>query len=137
MTLYDEFQTVARDMLGGDFDQGTVHLLKVTPGTPGANEWEPVADSTSKYLLRSVSRDVEQKYVDGSSIRSSDLQCTASAVMTLVEVDDVEVTNEEKTPDVEVGDVLVVDGEGHKILRVIRVPRAGTCVVWKIFARLG
>jgi len=120
MGFYDDMQAVATDLLT-EFKQGTVVLIKSTPGTVDpAKPWIPVAGSTTNYTLNATVRPVSKKFIDGTSIIATDSEITFAH------------------PGVEVlpGDKFTIDGKQVVTLLVKRIPEAGTVVAWKAIVRI-
>lgn len=124
------------DTLLDRFKQGTVTLLRVTPGTPDPDEpWVPVDDTTVTYALKATVRSVEDRYVDGTTIFATDSMVTASPIMTKTHEDGDAVANVETELEVLPGDDMAIDGKVVTIVKTMRVPKAGTAVVWKFITR--
>lgn len=121
MSIYDDMQSLASDVLG-EFDQGGIFYLAMvapvggTPDDPG----EPVATS---FKLDGVARGVKMKYVDGTSILASDMQTTVAV-------------RDDIAPDL-TGFIALgsADGPRHKVVRVDPIPPVGTTVANRIFFR--
>lgn len=116
MSIYTDLQPVATDLLT-EFDQGGLILQVATLGTgpghtPGATTYAPLP-------FPGVARGVSQKYVDGTLVLTTDKQATMPASY--------------GTP--ETKDRLTVDGVAHEIVQVIKIPAAGTAVVFVLIVR--
>lgn len=119
MTIYDELQGVARDVLT-EFKQGVVNYIKITPGNgPVDNPGQPVKTS---YGINGSVTGVSQTYVAKGLAVASDLQV-------ITPVDPLYV------PDIKGS--IEVDGIMYKIVRVIAKPAAGTPVVYVIIFQKG
>ncbi|AVX04341.1 hypothetical protein MXMO3_01816 [Maritalea myrionectae] len=135
MGFYDDMQAVATELLT-EFNQGTVTLKRTTPGAPNPDEpWEPVPDNTVTYRLNSTTRAVADKFIDGTTIFATDAMVTASAVMTKTHVDGSPVTEVEEAFEAKPGDQISIDGKEVEVIRTMRVPKAGTAIVWKFIVR--
>lgn len=117
MSLYDEMQDVAKSVLG-EFKQGTVKLIKVTPGTGAADD--PGAPTEVSHTLSASVKGVSYKYIRDGFATVTDREVIASIV------DDI-------TPDK--SDFIEIDGDRHKILLFEKIPAAGTTVAWKFLVR--
>jgi len=135
MGFYDDMQGVAVSLLT-EFKQGTITLTRTTPGAVDANEsWTPVADSTVRYSLNAVAKSVDDKFVDGKMIFSTDVIITASPIMLKTHVDGSPVTNVNTELEVLAGDKITMDSKELEILKTMRIPRAGTAIAWKFIVR--
>lgn len=107
------------------FAQGTVILTCTTPGTPDPETpWLPGEPTTTEYELAATvaSITVDQaaaKFIDGTTIKTTDLVVTCA-------VPEIE-------PDA--GDQLSLDGKPLIVLKVMRIPAAGTAVTFKFIVR--
>lgn len=107
------------------FKQGTVTITRVTPGTPDpSTPWLPVAGTPVSYdLSATVSAiTVDQatsKFIDGTTIKATDLVVTCA-------VPPIE-------PDA--GDSVALDGKPLIVLKVLRLPAAGTAVAFKFIVK--
>lgn len=116
MTLYDDFQTTARDLLT-EFKQGVAVLVVRTPsgGTPSAPTF-----TETEVPLTATSSGVPVYMVNGTSILATDLLVLAAVVAGT-------------TP--KVGDVIKMDGKRYAIVRYLPIPPKGTTVVWRFVVR--
>lgn len=120
MTIYDELQGVASEVLG-EFNQGGISLVKITPG--GAPADNPGTPTITVYELEAVARGVSFKYVQSGFAVQSDLQVTAAVL-------------EGVTPNI--NDFIRIDGTDHKIIEDVSAPAAaGTRAAWKFIVRKG
>lgn len=125
--FYDEMALVAIEMLSptsqGGLGQGRIELIRTTPGTPGANPWDPVEPVTETELLKGAVRGVDKRLVGtnvgDAVILASDRQAICA------------------TPkmDYTAGDTLSVDGKPVHIISVENIPAAGTRVAVKFLIR--
>ena len=100
------------------FNQGVI-TLTTAPPAPGADPWTPGAPTTATYTLQATAKGVSKEFIDGTSIVATDIEITAAAF------------GAEPDP----ADVLAIDGKMVTLLRVIRLPAAGTLVAWKFVVR--
>ena len=119
MSIYDEMQAVTRELFDDPiFKQGViayVQLQSVAGGTPD----EPAANVEVTTVLSATAEPVSTKYVDGSHIFRSDVQVTAAAGTV--------------TPSM--SGYLTIDGVRYKIIEIMRIPAAGTPVVYVFIVR--
>jgi hypothetical protein len=121
MTIYDEMQQIASDVLGDPtFKQGVIHYVAVVPGNGPADN--PGPSVTAEYELEAVCKGVSFKYVKDGLALSTD-----KTVVAAVRAD--------VTPNM--NGFIKIDGVKHKIVQDISTPAAGTRVVWKWIVRKG
>ena len=114
---YGRMQSTASKLLT-NFNQGDIKLIKVTDGTgPAYDPGDPVE---TPYDLNGTVRGVAAKYVDNTLIRATDLQVTAAVHATEVPT---------------LKDKLSIDGTKYDIIKIIKVPAAGTTITNIIFVR--
>lgn len=141
MGLYADIAVVANQLLSseaaGGFGQGTVTLTRTTTAASAAETpWIPGAASTSVYALKATVKAVSEEFINGTSIVATDLEVTCSTSMTLTTVNGAPVTEVVTTVlDLQPGDVLSIDGVSHSVQLTMRVPAAGTPVVWKFVVK--
>lgn len=114
--FYDDMQDLAANILT-EFNQG--ELVYVAPSTASGDPWNPTLVTGSRTTVKGVGRGVQQKYVDGTHVVATDQQYTIQAG-TVTPV---------------AGATIEVDGTTLQVVKVIKVPAAGTPVVWMVFAR--
>lgn len=132
---YAAFQATA-DRLLDKWKQGTVTLTRTIQGTPDPETpWIPAPSETRTYTLNATSKDVSTKYVDGSTVLATDIEVTAATLMMLTAIDGVAQTPSEVRYEPSPGDVMAIDGVGVNIVKTMRIPRAGTAVVWRFIVR--
>lgn len=119
MTFYTDLRNVASGLLA-EFNQGTVDIGRTTTQA-GEFEWSPPVTGTQWNRINSVFRGVSEKYVDNVNITASDLQGTIEAGQW----------------EFRAGDKLRIDGVPAAILRIEKIPAAGTVVAYRVFARGG
>lgn len=115
--FYGKMQGVATRLLTR-FNQGVLTLAKATTA-PSDDPWTPGAPTTITYTLQATAKGVSKEFIDGTTIVATDIEITAAAF------------GAEPDP----ADVLAIDGKAVTLLRVIRVPAAGTLVAWKFVVR--
>lgn len=103
------------------FAQGTVVLVRTTPGEPDPETpWEPGEETTVVYTLSATIKGVSSEFVDGTTILATDLEVTAAVTAT-----DENGTEVSLDPDMTT-DTLSIDGQAVTIIRDLSVPAAGT-----------
>lgn len=124
MSIYDEMQQVAKDLIGDpEFNQGGTGKIEYVVVTPGAGPIDnPGASTFTKIPVDAVAKGVSFKYVKDGLALSSD--------KTVI----IPITNG-ITP--KMTDFIDIDGKRHKIIQDISVPGASTRVVWKFIVRKG
>jgi hypothetical protein len=117
MTFYRDMQGIANDLLE-EFDQGPLYLLRETPGDgPGWNPGES-PESMRKQFPGTV-RGVSQKYVDGTLVVATDLQCTMPGGRIEPTLDD----------------RIEVNGKAHQIVMIDPKPASGPVAAYVIVIR--
>ncbi|MAK38203.1 MAG: hypothetical protein CMC15_18735 [Flavobacteriaceae bacterium] len=120
MTFYSDMQNVVSEVMSGDFSQGVVKLISVTPGAgPEDNPGQP---SELVHLLDAVVSGVSYNFVKRGLAVESDLMVISSVLSN--------VTPTEK-------DFIEIDGVRYKIHKDVSVPASGTKVAWKFIVRKG
>ena len=121
MTIYDEMQQIASEILGDpEFKQGEIIYVATIPGNGPPDN--PGASTTVEYALDAVAKGVSYKYVKDGLALSTDLTVTSAVRADVV-------------PDMK--GFIKIDGVRHKIMQDISTPGAGTRVVWKWIVRKG
>ncbi len=135
MTIYDDMALVADDMLT-EFGQGSVQLVrKLRTGPPN----NPVIGVETAWNLRAAVKGVSRKYLSDSSadtasrITEADLMIVASPIATLE--DGVTEINLSTIDPEKMTDQVRIDGVLKSILRVVRIPAAGTVVVYNFVVK--
>lgn len=118
-TIYDELKSIASEILP-EFKQGTVNLIKITPGTGPADN--PGAATSVTHSLDAVVKGASFKYVSQGLAVASDLEVTTAVLDTVA-----------PSPK----DFINIDGTQYKIVQLIITPAAGTSTVWKFIVRKG
>lgn len=115
--FYNDMQNVATSLIN-EFEQGVVQYVEVTAGDGPPDN--PGLPTEVFHTVNAVARGVSFKYVDGTSIFSTDEQITISGDQVF-------------TPN---GDgFVVVDTVRYKVIKIIRKPAAGTAVAYTIIYR--
>jgi len=114
--FYQEMQGIAADLLG-EFKQGVIQYVGIVPGNgppdnPGETQETPVA-------VDAVARGVSFKYIDGSTVLTTDLQITMPG------------NGVEPDP----AGFMIVDGRRAKIVQVVRKPAAGIVAAYTVIFR--
>ena len=125
--FYEQMRQMASELLAptsqGGLGQGTVTLTRSTPGTPGANPWDPVTPTSQTETLKAAVSGVSSRLVGVAAgetvILASDRECIC-AVPAMAYI---------------AGDVLTVDGKPVHIVAVRKYPDAGTTSAVKFIIR--
>lgn len=121
MSIYDELQGVAKSILT-EFNQGSVSFIKLNPSTGGTPDAPTAPTETTYQLVGAVVKGVSHKLLKDSHIAATDLEVICNVV-------------DGVTPSET--DFVSIDGVRHKIVHIIRLPGAGTQVVWNFVVRSG
>ena len=114
---YQRFQGVANRLLT-KFDQGPLYLLRETPGD--GPDWDPGESPESlRKELPGTARGVSDKYVDGTLVVSTDLQCTIPGGRI----------------EPQMTDRIEVNGQAHQIVRIDPKPASGTVAAYIVIIR--
>lgn len=116
MSFYADMQGVATELLG-EFKQGVVEYIE--PGEGGGDPWNPEPGEDTPYPVDAAVKGVSQEYIDGTYVLATDLEAIMS-------VFDVEPSNKGR---------LSVDGKELQIVKVMKIPAAGTTVAWRLIVR--
>ena len=111
-------QNVVRDVLGGEFAQGSIVYVHSEPGNGPADD--PGEPTIKKYAIDATASGVKFKYVQAGEAIAGDLQVTAP-------VDD------RYTPTVD--GFVKIDGSRYKIHKLLPKPAAGTPVAYVFILR--
>lgn len=117
---YGKIQTIAGRVLG-DFKQGTINLIVVTPGSGPASNPGP-SNKSDPIALEGVAQGVPKQWIIGGLALEGDLQVTTAV---------------KSGSNPKVGDMLDIDGVRYTIVGLPFAPAIGTPVVWKFVARRG
>lgn len=120
MTLYDEMQQIASELLGDpDLGQPGISLVQVVPGNGPAHNPGPSTRTVTP--VNGVARGVSFKYVTSGLAVASDLQATIPADTVVPKV----------------GDKMIVQSRELEITQVIPKPAAGTVAVYTCILKRG
>lgn len=127
--FYDEMRQTAIDLLAptdeGGLGQGEIQLVRLVPGAPGANPWDPPAPSSRQVTpLDGAARGVGKELIgapveSGGQIVATDLQVTVAPW----------------GGSYEPADVLEIDGRPVTILKIQNIPEAGTVCAIRFVVR--
>ena len=110
MGFYDDMQSVATDILG-DFNQDGLKYIELVSGNgPPDNPGAPT--EIVHTIIAGVAKGVEEKYVDGSQIVTSDGQITCAVGSFAPKAKD----------------FVIVGGKRHKVEMATQIPPTGTPV---------
>ena len=116
--FYDDMQSIARDVIG-QFAQGSITYVVVTPGTGAADD--PGAPTETSYSINAVVRGVSFKYVNDTTIVRSDLQLTMPVVA--------------GEPAPTMAGFIKIGSTRYKIVEIRTIPPAGTAVAHVVIFR--
>lgn len=114
--FYGRLQGTASRLMA-KFKQGQV-VYTIT-GAPTGPDWNPTPGTPVSYTLDATVQGVEADYVDGSLILSTDKQVTCAVFAV----------------EPSLAGTITIDGKVCQIVRVDKVPGAGTVIAWRIFVR--
>ena len=114
--FYGRLQGTASRLMA-KFSQGQVVYTIAGPAT--GPEWNPTPGAPVSYTLDATVQGVEADYVDGSLILATDKQVTCAVFAAEPSLDG----------------TITIDGKVCQIVRVDKVPGAGTVIAWRIFVR--
>jgi len=117
MAFYGDLKATA-DRLLVQYKQGTVEIGR-TVSTPGAQAWGAPTLTTTYTEINAVVRGVSSKFVDGVMVLATDLQMVAS------------IGDYDPQP----GDKIRIDGANVTMIRMDKIPAAGTTVAWRFIVR--
>jgi hypothetical protein len=115
--FYSKMQGVTSKVLKR-FGQGGIYYVALTPGIGPKDN--PGPSTETPYKLDAAARGVSFKYVNGSTIVTSDLQLTMAV-------------RKDVTPSIE--GFVKIDDRQYKIIQVIPKPAAGTPVAYTLIFR--
>lgn len=136
---YGKMQATANRLLAR-FKQGRVTVIRNVDGDPRPPDWptwEPWPDNSRRevYELDAVVKGVSEKFIDGDTVKASDLEVVCSNKMTLVEVDGDPVAPVAVEFDVALAETMNIDGQPVTIVRRVAVPAAGVKIVHRFIVR--
>lgn len=114
--FYGRLQGTASRLMA-KFKQGQV-VYTIT-GAPTGPAWNPTPGTPVSYTLDATVQGVEADYVDGSLILATDKQVTCAVFAV----------------EPSLAGTITIDGKVCQIVRVDKVPGAGTVIAWRIFVR--
>ena len=114
--FYGRLQGTASRLMA-KFKQGQV--VYTIAGAPTGPEWNPTPGTPVSYTLDATVQGVEADYVDGSLILATDKQVTCAVFAV----------------EPSLAGTITIDGKVCQIVRVDKVPGAGTVIAWRIFVR--
>lgn len=128
--FYSEMQQMARDLLSptsaGGLGQGSILLHKRTAGIPDpANPYDPVEPIVTSHDIRGAARGVSDDLVGAAA---GDTVIASTDLMVVTEVISAAPTT---------GDTLSIDGVGHNIISVQKIPAAGIVAAYRMIVRVG
>jgi hypothetical protein len=137
-SFYQDMQDIASELIT-EFKQGTIQYVDVAPGTGPADE--PGSGETTTLTIDAVARSVQFKYINNTDIVQSDSQITLSgAIISSLDVlwdgstlwDNLTGWS---TDTLDIRGWFTIDGAKAKIIKVKRVPQAGTPVAFIVIVR--
>lgn len=127
--FYDDMRQVTIDLLAptsqGGLGQGTIELVRITPGTPGPDPWSPPAEPTRQVTpLNGAARGVGKEMIgapveNGGQIVATDLQVIVAPWGGAYEA----------------GQVLELDGTPVTILKIENIPAVGMVAAIRFVVR--
>lgn len=114
--FYSRAQNTSSRLLSR-FKQGVIEYV-VTESAPGANAWDPPIQTESRLPMDATAKGV-----------------TAYQADDLVSISDIGITSAVFGAEPKVGGIVEVDGVQRQVLKVRRIPEAGTLVAWKIYVK--
>jgi hypothetical protein len=115
MSFYDRMQNIATGLLAR-FDQGGLSLDRYTAGDGPA--YAPGQPAYTPQAFSGVARGVTAEHLRDSLVQASDLYVTMPASM---------------MPTLK--DRVTVSGRSNQVVKIIRLPAAGTVVAWQVIVR--
>lgn len=116
MTFYEDMQGVATEVLT-EFNQGTLRLLRHTPGGGPSHNPGPATYVPSN--VNGAVSGVSEEHLKDTLIKATDLLARIAVP-----------ANAPRTQD-----RLEIDGVAYPIVKVVQVPAAGTPVAFQVFVR--
>ena len=114
--FYGRLQGTASRLMA-KFKQGQV-VYTIT-GAPTGPAWNPTPGAPVSYTLDATVQGVEADYVDGSLILATDKQVTCAVFAV----------------EPSLAGTITIDGKVCQIVRIDRLPGAGTVIAWRFFCR--
>ena len=116
--FYNDMANVALGVIS-DFQQGVLALERRTL-VAGANPWDPASTTTATFPVVGVVSAVDRRYVDGNTVLVTDRMAILPVKSLPASV----------VP--EMADRLLIDGEPTTIKKILRIPEAGTIIVYRL-----
>jgi len=119
VNIYDDMRAALSAELALASSQGSIvyHYSTYDNSTP----WDPVETPADPVPVSGVVSGVSERYVDGSTVVATDLQCLLEVLPGGIEPT--------------TAGTLEVDGSTYQIVRVDAIPSAGEPVAWRVFIR--
>ena len=114
--FYGRLQGTASRLMA-KFKQGAVVYTITGPAT--GPEWNPTPGAPVSYTLDATVQGVEADYVDGSLILATDKQVTCAVFAV----------------EPSLAGTITIDGKVCQIVRIDKLPGAGTVIAWRLFVR--
>ena len=114
--IYSDLQNVAADLFA-EFKQGEIAYIQIVPGTDRPDD--PGEPSEVVHPIDATAQSVQFKYVDGTSILTTDEQISMPG----------------KGVEPEMNGFVTVDGERYKIIGIKPKPAAGPVVAYAVIYR--
>ena len=114
--FYERMQGTATKLIG-KFKQGSIIYLE--KGAETGDPWNPQAGADIPHVLKATARGVSKEYIDNTTILDGDLMLSVAVFDT----------------EPEMSGRISIDGRLHEIVKIIRLPSAGTIVSWSIIVR--
>lgn len=116
---YAKMQATASRLLDR-FNQGVITITKPGTEAPGPNPWDPpVITDPVTHTLSATAKPVSEEFINGTTIIATDIEITAAVF----------------GADPDPADQMQVDGKPVTIIKVMRIPAAGTVVAWRLIVR--
>lgn len=116
--FYDEMRGIANELLGSELGQTGIVYVHMTPGAGPADNPGPA--TPTEYTVKGAASGVQFKYVDGTTILSTDFQVVMAG-------------RSDVTPNAK--GFVKVNGVQYKIVSIIPKPAADNPVAWVIVVR--
>lgn len=120
MSIYDDLRQVSSE-LHAEFKQGDVRYVSVSVASGVRPDLPSAPVKGTPVEINATARPVSTKYVDGTSVFSTDKQ--------------VSLPNDGTTPVPVLGHYIRIDGVDHKIEMIMQRPAAGDPVSWTVIVR--
>lgn len=119
MSIYDEMQKVAQEILGDpEFKQGPTYLVQITPGTGPVDDPGPGVET--HHAINGAVRGVKWSLVNTGLAQASDMQIVHAVVPGVVPT---------------AKDFVIADGIRYKVVQVLPKPAAGVPVAYLLVIR--